>query len=75
MPELIYVSVAVLMGLSALGVAVGVGLLGARFIESVARQPELLGTLRVYFFVIMGLIDAVPMIGVAIGLYILFTAT
>ena len=72
-PEIAYLSVAILLGLSAVGVAVGVGLLGARFIESVARQPELLPTLRVYFFLIMGLIDAVPMIGVGIGLYMLFT--
>ena len=73
MPELVYVSVAFLLGLSALGVAIGVGLLGARFIESVARQPELLPTLRIYFFLIMGLVDAVPMIGVGIALYMLFS--
>jgi F-type H+-transporting ATPase subunit c len=28
--------------------------------------------LRTQFFVVMGLVDAVPMIGVGIGMYILF---
>ena len=70
--ELLYLSVAILLGLSGLGVAIGVGILGSRFLEGVARQPELLPTLRENFFVVMGLVDAVPIIGVGISLYMLF---
>ena len=73
MRELLYLSVALLLGLSGLGVAIGVGLLGSRFLEGIARQPELLPTLRLNFFLVMGLVDAVPMIGVGISLYMLFT--
>ncbi|MDA9123998.1 F0F1 ATP synthase subunit C, partial [Gammaproteobacteria bacterium] len=29
------------MGLSAIGAGVGVGILGSKFIEGIARQPEL----------------------------------
>ena len=32
----------ILLGLGALGAAVGIGILGARFLEGIARQPELL---------------------------------
>jgi F-type H+-transporting ATPase subunit c len=46
--------------------------LGGKFLEGAARQPELLPMLRTQFFVVMGLVDAVPMIGVGIGMYILF---
>jgi F-type H+-transporting ATPase subunit c len=41
-------------------------------LEGAARQPELIPMLRTQFFVVMGLVDAVPMIGAAIGLYIIF---
>ena len=63
---------AVLIGLAALGTAIGFGNLGGKFLESVARQPELLPMLRTQFFIIMGLVDAIPIIGVAIALYIMF---
>ena len=53
------------------GVGVGVGVLGARFLEGIARQPELLPMLRTQFFIVMGLVDAIPIIGVAIALYII----
>ena len=67
---LLYVAGSVLLGL--VGVGVGVGVLGARFLEGIARQPELLPMLRTQFFIIMGLVDAIPIIGVAIALYIMF---
>ncbi len=70
--SLLYIAVAMLLGLGALGAAVGIGILGARFLEGIARQPELLPMLRTQFFIVMGLVDAVPMIGVGIAFYILF---
>ena len=69
---LLYVAGAVLLGLAGVGVGVGVGVLGARFLEGNARQPELLQMLRRQFFIVMGLVDAIPIIGVAIALYIMF---
>ena len=49
-----------------------VGVLGSKYIEGVARQPELIPLLRTQFFIVMGLVDAVPMIGVGLGMYMLF---
>ena len=69
---LLYVAGAVLLGLAGVGVGVGVGVLGARFLEGIARQSELLPMLRTQFFIVMGLVDAIPIIGVAIALYIMF---
>ena len=63
---------AIMMGLGALGAAVGIGILGGRFLEGVARQPELIPMLRTQFFVVMGLVDAVPMIALGIAMYVLF---
>jgi F-type H+-transporting ATPase subunit c len=67
------IAVALLIGLGALGTAIGFGLLGGKFLESAARQPELAPMLQVKMFVVAGLLDAVTMIGVGIGLYMLFT--
>ena len=69
---LLYVAGAIMLGGGALGASVGVGVLGSKFLEGVARQPELLPMLRVQFFIVLALVDAVPMIAVGIGLYVLF---
>ncbi|GHF90133.1 MULTISPECIES: F0F1 ATP synthase subunit C [Thalassotalea] len=69
---LLYVAAALLIGLGALGTAIGFGLLGGKFLESAARQPELAPQLQVKMFIVAGLIDAIAIIGVAMGLYILF---
>jgi F-type H+-transporting ATPase subunit c len=72
---LLYLAGALVIGLGAVGVAIGVGILGGKFLEGAARQPELIPLLRTQFFIVMGLVDAVPMIGVGIGLFILFAKT
>jgi F-type H+-transporting ATPase subunit c len=41
-------------------------------LEGVARQPELAPQLQVKMFIVAGLLDAVPMIGVGIGLFFVF---
>ncbi len=66
------IAVALLIGLGALGTAVGFALLGGKLLEGSARQPELAPMLQGKMFLIAGLLDAVPMIGVGIAMYILF---
>lgn len=66
------VAVALLIGLGALGVGIGVGILGGRLLEGTARQPELAAMLQTKFFIAIGLLDAVAMIGVGIALYFTF---
>ncbi|MFC6441663.1 F0F1 ATP synthase subunit C [Bowmanella sp. JS7-9] len=68
----LYIAVGILIGLCALGPAIGFGLLGGKFLESSARQPELAAQLQTRMFIVAGLIDAIAMIGVAIALYMLF---
>ncbi|GLP97661.1 F0F1 ATP synthase subunit C [Paraferrimonas sedimenticola] len=67
------IAVAILIGMGALGTAIGFGLLGGKFLEGAARQPEMAPMLQVKMFIVAGLLDAVPMIGVGIALYMLFT--
>ncbi|MBT8118684.1 MAG: F0F1 ATP synthase subunit C [Gammaproteobacteria bacterium] len=69
---MLYIAGAIMMGLGALGAAIGIGVLGGRFLEGAARQPELIPLLRGQFFLMMGLTDAVPMIAVGVAFYVIF---
>ena len=66
------IAVAMMIGLGALGVGIGVGMLGGRLLEGSARQPELAPMLQTKFFLAVGLLDAVAMIGVGIALFLTF---
>ena len=66
------IAVALLIGMGALGTAIGFGVLGGRFLEGAARQPEMIPTLQVKMFIVAGLLDAVTMIGVAMALFLTF---
>jgi F-type H+-transporting ATPase subunit c len=65
-------AVAILIGLGALSTAIGFALLGGKFLEGAARQPEMMGQLQVKMFIIAGLLDAVTMIGVGVALFFIF---
>lgn len=67
-------AVAILIGLGAMGTAIGFGLLGGKFLEGAARQPEMAPMLQVKMFIVAGLLDAVTMIGVGIALYFTFAS-
>jgi F-type H+-transporting ATPase subunit c len=73
MVGLTILGVSILMGLGALGVGIGMGLLGGRWLEGSARQPELANMLRTQMFLVVALLDAIAIIGVGIALYVLFT--
>ena len=66
------IAAAILIGLGALGTAIGFAILGGKFLEGSARQPELTPMLQTKMFIVAGLLDAVPMIGVAIALLLIF---
>ena len=70
----IYLAGAILMGLGAIGSALGIGILSSKCIEGVARQPELQPMLMTQLFISLALVDAVPIIAVAISLYLIFAA-
>ena len=65
-------SVAIVLGLGALAVGLGMGLLGGKFLEAAARQPELAPMLQTKMFIVVALLDAVAMIGVGIALFFAF---
>lgn len=68
----IYLAAGLMIGLGGLGAAIGVGVLGSKMLEGSARQPELSSMLQAKFFVVMSVVDVIPIIGLAIGLYLIF---
>lgn len=66
------IAVAFIIGMAALGTAIGFAILGGRLLESSARQPELAPMLQGKMFLIAGLLDAVSMIGVGLALFFTF---
>jgi len=70
--EMVYLSAAIIIGLGALATGIGFALLGGKLLESTARQPELGDQLQTKTFIMACLLDAVPMIGVGIAMYLIF---
>ncbi|BBL72953.1 MULTISPECIES: F0F1 ATP synthase subunit C [Methylomagnum] len=66
------IAVGIILGMGALGTAIGFGLLGGKFLEGAARQPEMVPMLQVKMFIVAGLLDAVTMIGVGLALFFTF---
>jgi F-type H+-transporting ATPase subunit c len=69
---LVAIACGIIVGLGALGSCIGVGLLGAKYLESAARQPELMNALQAKAFVLAGLTDAAFLIGVGIAMMFAF---
>jgi F-type H+-transporting ATPase subunit c len=54
-------------GLAAIGPGIGVGILVGKTIESIARQPELRGTLTSTMFLGIALVEALALFGIVFG--------
>jgi len=63
------IGIGLMIGLGALGACIGIGIMGSKYLESAARQPELMGELQTKMFLLAGLIDAAFIIGLAMAMY------
>lgn len=66
------VATSLFIGLAALGTAIGFGVLGGKFLEGVARQPELGPMLMGRMFLVAGFVDMFAAVSIGMGLYLLF---
>jgi len=64
--------IGLIIGLGAIGACIGIGIMGSKFLEAAARQPELIPTLQGRMFLLAGLIDAAFLIGVALAMFFAF---
>ncbi len=64
--------IGIIIGLGAIGACIGIGIMGSKFLESAARQPELTPMLQGRMFLLVGLIDAAFLIGVGLAMLFAF---
>jgi F-type H+-transporting ATPase subunit c len=69
---LVAIACGLIIGLGALGACIGIGMMGGKYIEGAARQPELMDRLQTKMFLLAGLIDAAFLIGVGIAMMFAF---
>ncbi len=67
--DMLPLAVGHMIGLGAIGSCLGVGLLGSRYVEACARQPELMEPLQTKVFLLVGLLDGAFIIATGIGLW------
>ena len=67
--ELLPLSVALLIGVPALGSCIGIGLASMKLLEASGRQPELMPDLQTKFFLAVGVTDGAFIIATGIGLW------
>lgn len=67
-----FLAAGIMVGLAALGAAIGNSLLFSKYVEGVARQPEVRGTLFGQIMILFGLIEALPIIAVGLGILVFF---
>ncbi|QJQ95610.1 MULTISPECIES: F0F1 ATP synthase subunit C [Halomonadaceae] len=70
--EIVYLAAAIIISVAALTTGFGFAILGGKLLETSARQPELGDQLQTRTFIMAGLLDAIPMIGVGIAMYLIF---
>lgn len=66
------IAAGLMIGLGALGACIGMGVMGSKYLESMARQPELSPMLTGRMFLLVGLIDADFFISLAIAMFFAF---
>ncbi len=71
---LVALACGLIIGLGAIGACIGIGVMGGKYIEASARQPELMDRLQVKMFLLAGLIDANFLIGVGVAMMFSFAS-
>ena len=66
------IAIGLIFAFAAVGTSIGFGMLGGKFLEGIARQPEVAGVLQVRMFIVAGLLDALSIIGVAFAALLMF---
>lgn len=63
-----YLGAGLAIGIGALGGAIGIGIMMAKVVEGIARQPEALTILRPLMFIGIAFIEAITLYGLVISI-------
>jgi F-type H+-transporting ATPase subunit c len=62
--------VAIGMGLAAIGAGIGVGSIGGKAMEAIARQPEAIGDIRANMILTAALVEGAALIAIVLALVV-----
>ena len=68
MTSLIALAAGIAMGLAALGIAIGQGIIGSKAMESIARQPEAAGNIRTTMIVALAIMETIGVLTFVIAI-------
>ena len=71
--EFAYLGAAIGAGLSTIGAGLGIGMIGSRAMEGIARQPEAVGDIRTNMIITAALVEGVALLGEVICVLIVVT--
>ena len=63
-----FIGAGLAIGLAALGTGVGIGILGAKSMEGIARQPEAQNSIRINMIIVIAFIEAIALYALVISL-------
>lgn len=55
-------------GLSVIGAGIGIGLIGGRAMEAMARQPEVMGKIQSAMLIAAALVEGAALFGIVVGM-------
>ncbi len=67
-PALVQVAKALAIGIGAIGPGIGIGLIGAKAVEAIGRNPEAAGPVRTMMILAIGFAEAVVIYALVISL-------
>ena len=62
-----YLSAGLAIGLAGLGAAVGIGLIGAKSVESMARQPEAAPNIRTTMIIAIAFVESIALYALVVS--------
>lgn len=60
------------VGLASIGPAIGIGMMASHYFDSVARQPEVQGSITPQFFITLGVVELLGLFGF-VAFYLVFS--
>lgn len=68
MTSIIAIGAGLAMGLAAIGIALGQGIIGSKAVESIARQPEAQASIRTTMIVAMAIMETIGVLTFVIAI-------
>jgi F-type H+-transporting ATPase subunit c len=66
-----YIAAGLAIGLAGLGAGIGIGLVGAKSVECMARQPEAAGNVRLTMIVAIAFVESIALYALIISFMVL----